>query len=196
MNEKKSFLSVKEMVEMALLISLAVVLDLDGLKISLGANGGSIGFTMLPLIILAFRHGFIKSVIGIGIIYGIVTNLLDGWGLVYYPFDYFVAYGLSIPLVGLFSRYIFNKRASKDNLLINYGFILLSVLLAGVIRVIGHTISSIVFYEYTLGAALAYNIAYVGPSILICLAILFILYPSLLVINKKFPTDFLKKIND
>ena len=196
MNEKKSFLSVKEMVEMALLISLAVVLDLDGLKISLGANGGSIGFTMLPLFILAFRHGFIKSVIGIGIIYGLVTNLLDGWGLVYYPFDYFVAYGLSIPLVGLFSRYVFNKRAAKDNLLINYGFILLSVLLAGVIRVIGHTISSIVFYEYTLGAALAYNIAYVGPSILICLAILFILYPSLLVINKKFPTDFLKKIND
>ena len=196
MNEKKSFLSVKEMVEMALLISLAVVLDLDGLKISLGVNGGSIGFTMLPLFILAFRHGFIKSVIGIGIIYGIVTNLLDGWGLVYYPFDYFVAYGLSIPLVGSFSRYIFNKRASKENLLVNYCFILLSVLLAGVIRVIGHTISSIVFYEYTLGAALAYNIAYVGPSILICLAILFILYPSLLVINKKFPTDFLKKIND
>ena len=118
MNEKKSFLSVKEMVEMALLISLAVVLDLDGLKISLGANGGSIGFTMLPLFILAFRHGFIKSVIGIGIIYGLVTNLLDGWGLVYYPFDYFVAYGLSIPLVGLFSRYVFNKRAAKDNLLI------------------------------------------------------------------------------
>ena len=75
MNKKKSFLSVKEMVEMALLISLAIILDLDGLKISLGANGGSIGFTMLPLFILALRHGYIKSLIGIGLVYGITTNL-------------------------------------------------------------------------------------------------------------------------
>ena len=33
MEKRKSFLSVKEMVEMALLVALAVVLDLDGFKI-------------------------------------------------------------------------------------------------------------------------------------------------------------------
>lgn len=194
MNEKKSFLSVREMVEMALLVSLAIVLDLDGLKISLGANGGSIGFTMLPLFILAYRHGFIKSLIGVGVVYGVVTNLLDGWGFIYYPFDYFVAYGCSISVASLFIKYILRKKDSKTSYLVNYGFLTLSVLVAGVIRVIGHTISSMVFYEYTLDAALAYNIPYVGPSILICLIVLYMLYPTLLLLNKMFPTSFLKKI--
>ena len=196
MNKKKSFLSVKEIVEMALLISLAIILDLDGLKISLGANGGSIGFTMLPLFILALRHGYIKSLIGIGIAYGITTNLLDGWGIIYYPFDYFVAYGLSISLVGLFSKRIFDNSKEGNNYLYNYSFLIIAVLLAGIVRVIGHTISSMVFYQYTLGAALAYNIPYVGLSIAICLVILLIMYPTLIKINKQFPSNFLKKNND
>ena len=88
MEKRKSFLSVKEMVEMALLVALAVVLDLDGFKISLSADGGSIGFTMVPLFILGYRHGFFKSLIGVGVIYGLTTALLDGHGLIYYPFDY------------------------------------------------------------------------------------------------------------
>jgi len=193
MDEKKSFLSVKEMVEIALLVSLAIVLDLDGLKISLGANGGSIGFTMLPLFILVLRHGFLKGLIGVGIIYSLVTNLLDGWGIVYFPFDYFVAYGVSISLVGLLSRFIFNKY-DKYGLLINYGWLSLGVIVAGIVRIIGHTISSMVFYDYTLIPALSYNFAYVGPSILICLVLLVIIYPTLLDINRRFPTNFLKKI--
>ena len=69
MKEKKSFLDVKEMVEIALLVSLGIILDLDGLKISLGSSGGSIGFTMLPLMILVLRHGVIKGLIGVGLIY-------------------------------------------------------------------------------------------------------------------------------
>ena len=195
MGRKKSFLSVKEMVEIALLVSLAVVLDLDGLKISLGANGGSIGFTMLPLFILAFRHGFVKTLIGVGVVYGVATNLLDGWGFIYYPFDYFVAYGCSLAVASLFSKFISRKTNGKLTYLINNGFMSIGVLLAGIIRVIGHTISSMVFYEYTLGAALAYNIPYVGPSILICLVVLYMLYPTLIVLNKMYPTSFLKKIN-
>ena len=194
MNEKKSFLSVREMVEIALLVALAIVLDLDGLKISLGANGGSIGFTMLPLFILALRHGFIKGIIGIGLVYGLTTNLLDGWGLIYYPFDYFVAYGLSIPLVALFAKKIFNKNFTKKGALISYGYLTLSVLIAGSVRLIGHTISSIVFYDYTLIPALSYNIVYVGPSLLICLLVLYCLYPTLFILNKRFPTSFTKNI--
>ena len=109
MEKRKSFLSVKEMVEMALLVALAVVLDLDGFKISLSADGGSIGFTMVPLFILGYRHGFFKSLIGVGVIYGLTTALLDGHGLMYYPFDYLIAYGVSISIGSLFSKAIFYK---------------------------------------------------------------------------------------
>ena len=180
MEKRKSFLSVKEMVEIALLVSLAIVLDLDGLKISLGSNGGSIGFTMLPLFILGYRHGFLKSLVGVGLIYGLTTNLLDGWGIIYYPFDYFVAYGISIAVSSLFSKFIFNN----NKMIIKYGWLTLSVVSAGLIRIIGHTLSSMIFYEYTLGAALSYNIAYVLPSIVICLIVLYMALPTLIILNK------------
>lgn len=193
MREKKSFLEVREMVEIALLVAIAIILDLDGLKISLGANGGSIGFTMLPLIILGLRHGFIKGLIAVGFIYGFTTNILDGWGIIYYPFDYFVAYGLSISLVGLFSKVIFEP---NNNLKRNYLFLTVALILVGVVRTIGHTLSSMIFYEYTLDAALSYNLVYVGPSLLICMIVMYCVYPSLLFINKRFPTTFLKKISE
>lgn len=195
MSKKKSFLSVNEMVEMALLVALAIILDLDGLKITLSADGGSIGFTMVPLFILAYRHGFVKGVIGIGIVYGLLTCILDGHGMIYYPFDYFIAYGLSIPFAGIFAKLSFKKIDNKYGRFINIGYYVISVFIAGIIRVIGHSISSMVFYDLNIGGALAYNIPYVGSSIAICLVILLVLYPTILLLNKRFPTNFTKKIS-
>ena len=182
MKKNKSILTVKEMVEMGLLISLAIILDLDGLKISLGSNGGSIGFTMIPLIVLAYRQGFYKSLIGIGFVYGIVTNILDGWGFIYFPLDYFVAYGVSISLVGLFKDFIFKG----EKIIRNYCCLIASLAIIFIVRLFGHTLSSMIFYQYTFGAALSYNIAYVLPSIIVCLVVLIILLPTLKKINKKF----------
>ena len=193
MEKRKSFLSVKEMVEMALLVALAVVLDLDGFKISLSADGGSIGFTMVPLFILGYRHGFFKSLIGVGVIYGLTTALLDGHGLVYYPFDYFIAYGVSISVGSLFSKAIFYKGEYGSDKVLNILSLVLSVLITGIVRVLGSSLSSMVFYEYTFEASVAYNISYVGPSIIICLLVLIVLYPTLRLLNKKFPTNFTKK---
>ena len=195
MEKKKSFLSVKEMVEIALLVAIAVILDLDGFKITLSATGGSIGFTMVPLFIIGYRHGFIKSLIGVGIIYGITTCLLDGHGFIYYPFDYLIAYGVSVSFGSLFSKSIFYKGEFFNDKLLNVLSLVLSVLVVGVIRVVGHTLSSMIFYQYTLEASLVYNISYVLPSILICMGVLVLLLPSLKVLNKRFPTEFSKKFN-
>ena len=195
MEKKKSFLSVKEMVEIALLVAIAVILDLDGFKITLSATGGSIGFTMVPLFIIGFRHGFIKSLIGVGIIYGLTTALLDGHGFIYYPFDYFIAYGVSISFGSLFSKSIFYKGQYFVDKVFNVFSLILCVLVVGVIRVVGHTLSSMIFYQYTLEASLVYNFSYVLPSILICMGVLVLLLPSLKVLNKRFPTEFSKKFN-
>ena len=73
---KKSFkMTTREMVEIAFLIALAVVLDLAGIKI------GHASFTMVPLFVLAYRHGFVKSLIVISLIYAVVTLLTDGWAV-------------------------------------------------------------------------------------------------------------------
>ena len=175
-------ISVKEMTESAMLIALAILLDLPFLKIRIGIGGGSISLSMLPLLILAIRVGFLKSLIGIGIIYGFITCLLDGWGLVTFPFDYFVGYG-SLSLLGLFK----NKILQEDNFIKGIIFIVLGCLLATFGRFVGSMLSSLIIYEYSFKAALIYNAAYLLPSAGITLVILICLYKPLLLVNRSYP---------
>jgi len=50
----KSKFVVRDIVEIAMLVAIAVVLDLDFLKFTVFPAGGSVGLTMVPLFILAF----------------------------------------------------------------------------------------------------------------------------------------------
>lgn len=175
-------ISVREMTESAMLIALAILLDLPFLKIRIGIGGGSISLSMLPLLILAIRMGFAKSLIGIGIIYGFITCLLDGWGLVTFPFDYFIGYG-SLSLLGLFK----NKILQEESFLKGILYILLGGLLATFGRFVGSMLSSLIIYEYAFEAALIYNATYILPSAGITVVILIALYKPLLIINKRYP---------
>ena len=77
-------LMIKDIVEIAIFVSFAIVLDLPFFKIRIGANGGSISLVMIPLCIIALRKGTIKGFIAAGFVYGILNCLLDGYGIVYY----------------------------------------------------------------------------------------------------------------
>ncbi len=105
---KKSILSVREMVEMAMLVAVAILLDLDFLKITINADGGSISLTLLPLLVLAFRHGPLKGFLAAGVVYGFITCLLDGHGFGTFPLDYLLGYG-SVGVAGFFRYLAFNK---------------------------------------------------------------------------------------
>ena len=67
--------SVRDIAEIAILVALA--LGLDKLKISVGATGGSVNFAMFPLFVIALRHGPFKGFIAGGIVYGLISCLLD-----------------------------------------------------------------------------------------------------------------------
>lgn len=176
--------SVRDIVETAMLVALAVGLDLPGLKIRIGVSGGSISFTMLPLFILALRLGTFKGFIGCGVIYGTITCFLDGWGFYSFPFDYLFGYG-SICVVGLFYKLIF----PEDGKLHVKGFIFLSVGVVSAIalRLLSATISGVIYYETPFLASLSYNALYILPSGGICLAAILALYKPLLVVNQRFP---------
>ena len=90
---KKVFgFTVKDIAEIAILSALAIVLD-RLVRIPLGATGGSVNISMVPLYVIALRHGWFKSFIAGGVIYGLITCLFDGYGLICYPLEYFVAFG-------------------------------------------------------------------------------------------------------
>ena len=86
-------------------ISATVVAQPRAAGIRIGATGGSINLAMLPLLIISLRHGPFKGFIGGGIIFGFITCLIDGYGLITYPLEYFLAFGI-VGILGFFSHFI------------------------------------------------------------------------------------------
>lgn len=175
--------SVYDIVETGMLVALAVGLDLPELKIQIGENGGSISFTMVPLFILALRQGPVKGMIGCGIVYGFITCILDGWGLVYFPFDYLLGYG-AVAIIGLFKSLIFNG----DNTRFTFTgtlFLIIGVICSALGRLCAATISGMIFYELDFIGSLSYNCLYILPSAGVCLAIIIVLYKPLMIIDKR-----------
>lgn len=87
--------------ESGIMIAFATVLSF--IEIQLGANGGSINFAMLPLLILAYRRGVIWAVPA-GCAFGLIKCLIGGaigWGLPSVLLDYVLAYG-AVGLAGIF----------------------------------------------------------------------------------------------
>lgn len=191
---KSSFFkfSVRDITEIAIMCALAIVLD-KFVKIPIGATGGSINIATVPLFIIAFRHGWFKGLIGAGLVFSLTTCLLDAYGFQFFFFDYFVAFG-SIAIAGLFGPMIF-KNFNKEkitNKILAIAFIILSVAIFCVIRTLSASMDSMIFYEYSFGASVAYNISYVGPSCIAVAVILSLLLPVFKSINQVYPTTFLK----
>ena len=107
--------SIQEICETSVMIALAVVLD-QFAKIPIQANGGSISFSPVPLFIIAIRFGGVKGFISSSLIFGLITCLLDGYGLHTFPFDYFVAlagYGFIGTFVNLFTKFSKGKKKNE-----------------------------------------------------------------------------------
>lgn len=170
------------MVETAMLVALAIILDLPFLKFRIGQNGGSISFTMVPLFILAIRRGPLRGFIGAGFIYGIITCGIDGWGIQTFPFDYLLGYG-SIAIAGFLKKPILESKSPWKGIL----FLVIAIVLSCCGRLVFATISSMVLYEYALVPALAYNISYIGVSAGFVIALMLILYKPFLLVNSRFP---------
>lgn len=193
-------LSVRDISEMGMLIGVAFVLNL--LKLfSIGPDGGSVNLQMVPLFVLALRRGPIKGFVACGIVYGLLTCLTDGYGFASYPFDYLIGFG-STAVIGFFRPLIFvdesgafAKFDKSGKLILAEVFILLSGIAATLLRMAGSTISSMVLYEYTFVAALAYNATYIPLSGLFGIIALMALYIPLTKIEKRYPVDAIRKIS-
>ncbi|MGM9874086.1 MAG: energy-coupled thiamine transporter ThiT [Bacilli bacterium] len=180
---KTSVITVKDIAEMASLVGLALVLDLAIFKLKVVPNGGSISLVMVPLFIIALRKGPLKGVIACGIVFGFISCLIDGYGIVTYPFDYLLGFG-SIALAGFFRKFIFREdgKITVSSCL----FLLLAVFVGVFGRFVASTISGIILYGTDLVGSMIYQLTYLAPSSIIVLIALFLLYKPLIVINSRF----------
>ena len=179
--------NVFEMTEVAVFVGLALLFDQSFMKVKIGANGGSVSFEWIPLVIIALRHGPLKGFIAAGVIYGFLSCVIGGYGIAFYPFDYFLAFG-SIALIGLLPRFVLRKTTKS-------GFKLSTMLLLGIglvvvtgVKLLIHTISGVIFWELDFVPSLVYN----APSNLITGSITIVLVLALsgplTMVNARFPT--------
>lgn len=181
-NIKDSF-KVSDMAEIGIFSAMAI--GLQFIKIPVGITGGSINLGLIPLFIIALRHGPVKGFMASGFVYGLITCITDGYGFNTYPFDYLIGFG-GVAALGFFKNLCFTYDDKGYNSL-GFLYIALGVLLASVIRFFGSSFSSMVNYGYTFKAAVGYNVGYVFITGGISLVAMEILYIPLAMVNRHFP---------
>lgn len=178
---QKVIFSVRDICEIALLSAIGIVLGFF-CEIKVGQNGGSIGFSMIPLLFICFRHGLLKGFIACGVIYGLSSCIYDGYGMHCYPLDYLLAYG-SLAIVSLFYKLVFKNENAK----LRYIYLNLSILIACFIRLFFHVISGMILWDTPFGGSFVYNILYVGPSCVLCMIVFSLLLKPLISIDRMHP---------
>ncbi|MBP3605912.1 MAG: energy-coupled thiamine transporter ThiT [Clostridia bacterium] len=165
------------LVESAVMIALATVLSM--LKLAELPAGGSVTFaSMLPIVLISYRHGA-KYGLAAGTVYGAIQQLLGLRTLSYVTgfasvlavilLDYVIAYAM-LGLGGVFRRSGMRQSTA----------LLSGAALASVLRYICHVISGATVWagltiptSAVLAGSFAYNATYMVPETLILLLVLF-----------------------
>lgn len=145
------------LVEVAILVAMAFVLEVAFSFLPAMPQGGRIGISMLPLVVIAWRHGVVFGVIG-GVVYGLLNLMLDG--VLYHWGSFFLDYTVAFGVIGLSG---FVKQLLGDN---PYSFVL-AIVVGVFFRFISHVLSGILlFSEYAEGNVYIYSIVYNGTYLL------------------------------
>ena len=166
------------LIEISLFAALGIVFDL--LIPYRLPQGGSISLAMLPIFVMAFRHG-VKGGLATGSLVGTLQLLFGAYIFtpVQFLLDYTVAYAL-VGLAGVFAGGM--KQAARQGatrrLMV---YLVVGALLGSILRFGAHFISGIVFFaEYAEGPVVAYsliyNATYMVPSFLVSAIVLVVLF--------------------
>lgn len=163
------------LVESALAVALALVLNKLGIRM---AYGGSINFEMLPILFIAFRWG-----VGPGFLAGTVSGLLqllfDPY--IIHPVQLIMDYPLPFALLGLAG--LVRHRLATKTWAIN---LVSGIIIAVFGRFLVHVLSGVIFFsEYAPEGqnvwlySLGYNLTYLAPSLIICSIVMLLVWKPL-----------------
>lgn len=178
---------VRLIVEIALCVALAAVLNLPGLQFRLPINiaGGTVSLNMLPIFVLALRRGAGAGIVA-GALYGFVDLLIDPF--VVHPvqllLDYPIAYGL-VGLAGLGSA-AWHEQVARGRMAGGSVVALPFLLLGATGRFAAHWLSGIIFFGANAPEgqpvwlySLVYNASYLVPSLLLAAMATLAVLPAL-----------------
>ena len=190
--QKSRVLNTRAIAEIAIFAAIAFILDFIQEKlfafVPFFANGGSIGFAMVPVMLIALRRGVIS-----GGICGLITSLLQmlggvtaissDWYRVFLQIllDYTITYMMVGLLAGI-GHHFLDANKSKGY---NIGIVCLATLVGGLGKFFCHFLAGVLFwqayeiFDMSVSAAMysfIYNGLYCFPNIIICIIVFVILY--------------------
>jgi thiamine transporter ThiT len=165
-------LNVRQISLLGMLVALSVVLD-TVFKFYQQANGGSINLAMVGLSLIALSLPPLQAWLGITIVFGLLTALLDGY-LAYYFFDYLLALS-GFVVISLVRNPILKSRNWRS-----YSLLAFSFLSASLWRLLMHVISGVLYFEVDWLGSLIYNLTYLVPSMFLSFSLVSLLYFSVL----------------
>ena len=197
---------VQALVEMALSVALAAILNFLALRLPINLAGGSVSLCMLPIAVLALRRG-VWAGAGAGAIFGLLDLLMEPYIL--FPaqviLDYPLPYLLLGAGVGLFAGLYNAKPAEAAQASATHpshpnhprtarsaAIIAVALLAGGTLRYASHVLSGVLFFsEYAGGEnvwaySLVYNISYLGPSLAVSLLCALVVMP---ILDRAVPVD-------
>lgn len=174
--------TVRTLCEIGIFAALGFIIDeLQGLFFgSVFPNGGSIGFAMIAVLIIAYRRGLFPALLT-----GLVMGLFDiaTKAYVIHPMqvllDYILPYVL-VSFAGLFKP-LFDNANNKGTKIL---WLLIGTTVGGLLKFVSHYLAGVVFWAdpewFAWGLnemspylyCFIYNIAFVGPSIILTGALL------------------------
>ncbi len=157
----------KRLTECAIAVALSAVLSF--LTLWKMPQGGSVSLVMVPLFIVAYRHGALWGM-GTGIVYSLVALMIDG--VVYHPMSVVLDYILAFGVIGVAGFFKADVRG---------------ILCGTVLGVAGRFVSSVLsgwllFAEYApegqspLVYSLTYQCTYLIPELVLSILVLLLLY--------------------
>ncbi|WP_214826996.1 energy-coupled thiamine transporter ThiT [Exiguobacterium algae] len=168
------------LIEISLFAALGIIFDLL-IPFRL-PQGGSISLAMLPIFVMAFRHG-VKGGLATGALVGTMQFMFGVYIFtpVQFLLDYTVAFGL-VGMAGIFAGRV--KQAAQQGAMKTLTtYLILGSFLGAFLRFLAHFISGVVFFaEYAEGPvvtySILYNATYMVPSFILCAIVLVTLFTA------------------
>lgn len=157
----------KQLTETAIAVALAAVLAF--IPLYRMPQGGDVSLTMIPLLLIAFRRGPVSG-IAAGAVYGLISMAING--VIYHPMSILLDYVLAFGVLGIAGFFKKNLTGIICGTIAGVGGRFLSSYLSGAVLFASYAPEGQSPWIYSL----IYQATYLIPELIICLAVLFLLF--------------------